>query len=68
MVPERLQQPAPWRSSVNRGMPAEQIRKRLGTMTLAKQVCEDLLRDALDAGGSDNIAVIVGRAVAKDAV
>jgi serine/threonine protein phosphatase PrpC len=31
-------------------------------MTSAKQVCEALLQDALDAGGSDNITIIVGRA------
>lgn len=30
-------------------------------MTSAKQVCEALLQDALDGGGSDNITIIVGR-------
>ncbi len=35
-------------------------------MTSAKQVCEDLLRDALDAGGTDNITVLVGRTLRKD--
>ncbi len=39
----------------------ERIRDRLATMTSAKQVCEDLLQDALDDGGTDNITVIVGR-------
>ena len=41
----------------------EQIRERLNTMQSAKQVCEDLLQDALDGGGSDNITVLVGRVV-----
>jgi serine/threonine protein phosphatase PrpC len=35
-------------------------------MTSAKQVCEDLLQDALDGGGTDNITIIVGRALRKD--
>ena len=43
----------------------EQIAKRLTEMTSAKQVCEQLLQDALDGGGTDNITVIVGRAVPK---
>ena len=34
-------------------------------MTSAKQVAEDLLRDALDAGGTDNVTIIVGRALRK---
>ena len=42
----------------------DQIRERLMAMTSAKQVCEALLQDALDGGGSDNITIIVGRAVA----
>jgi serine/threonine protein phosphatase PrpC len=32
-------------------------------MTSAKQVCEDLLKEALEGGGSDNITVVVGRAL-----
>ncbi len=47
-------------------VPDERIAERLKTMTSAKQVCEALLEDALDAGGSDNISVIVGRDVKKD--
>ena len=43
------------------------IRERLMTMTSAKQVCEDLLQDALDGGGTDNITMIIGRAVKRDA-
>ena len=34
-------------------------------MTSAQQVCEDLLADALEDGGSDNITIIVGRAVRR---
>lgn len=41
----------------------QQIHDRLRTMTSARQVCEQLLQDALDDGGTDNITVIVGRAV-----
>jgi serine/threonine protein phosphatase PrpC len=36
-------------------------------MTSAKQVCEDLVQEALDAGGSDNVTVIVRRAVPSEA-
>jgi len=43
----------------------ERIAERLGAMQSARQVCEDLLQDALDAGGTDNITVVVGRAVPK---
>lgn len=39
----------------------ERIRERLLNMTSSKQVCEALLQDALDAGGEDNITIIVGR-------
>ncbi len=39
----------------------EQIVKRLGSMTSAKEACELLLQDALDGGGTDNITIIVGR-------
>ena len=39
----------------------ERIAERLRTMTSAKQVCQALLQDALDAGGSDNITIVVGR-------
>lgn len=43
----------------------EQIAERLRTMTSARQVTEQLLEDALEGGGSDNITLIVGRAVPK---
>ncbi len=42
------------------------IRERLSTMTSTRQVCEDLVQDALDGGGSDNITVVVGRTVRRD--
>ncbi len=44
----------------------ERIAERLAAMTSAKQVCEGLLQDALDDGGTDNVTIIVGRAVRKD--
>ncbi len=46
-------------------VPDELIRERLATMTSARQVCEQLLQDALDGGGTDNISIVVGRAVPK---
>jgi serine/threonine protein phosphatase PrpC len=44
----------------------EQIEKRLRTMKSSKQACEDLLQDALDDGGSDNVSIIVVRDVKKE--
>jgi protein phosphatase len=44
----------------------ERIAKRLGAITSAQQVCEDLLQDALEGGGTDNITITVGRAVARE--
>jgi protein phosphatase len=44
----------------------EQIAARLRTMTSAKQVCEQLLQDALDGGGTDNITIIVGTQTRRD--
>lgn len=43
----------------------DRIRERLRSMTSARQVCEDLLQDALDDGGTDNVTILVGRAVRK---
>jgi serine/threonine protein phosphatase PrpC len=34
-------------------------------MTSARQVCEALLQDALDDGGTDNVTIIVGRTVGR---
>jgi PPM family protein phosphatase len=47
-------------------VPDQRIGDRLRAMTSAKQVCEDLLQDALDNGGSDNISLIVRRAVPSE--
>lgn len=44
----------------------ERLGERLRSMTSAKQVCEDLLQDALEAGGTDNITIIVGRALLRE--
>jgi serine/threonine protein phosphatase PrpC len=44
----------------------ERIAARLAAMTSAKQASEQLLQDALDGGGTDNITIVVGRAVPKD--
>jgi serine/threonine protein phosphatase PrpC len=51
---------------LTRLVPDERIRERLRTMTSSKQACEALLEDALEAGGSDNITIVVRRAVAHD--
>jgi protein phosphatase len=42
-------------------VPDERIRERLASMTSARQAAEQLLQDALDDGGFDNITIIVGR-------
>ena len=44
----------------------DRIRERIAAMTSARQLCQDLLQDALDGGGTDNITVIAGRTVMKD--
>ncbi|HET7426234.1 MAG TPA: protein phosphatase 2C domain-containing protein [Gemmatimonadales bacterium] len=41
----------------------DRIREVLRSMTSAKQACEALLADALAGGGSDNITIVVGRAL-----
>ncbi len=35
-------------------------------MTSARQVCEDLLKEALEGGGSDNITMIIARALQSE--
>ena len=45
----------------------DRIREVLRSMTSAQQACETLLQEALDGGGTDNITVVVGRAVPRDA-
>jgi len=47
---------------LTRHVPDTRIAERIGAMTSARQVCEDLLQDALDGGGTDNITITVGRA------
>ena len=44
----------------------ERIQQRLSTMTSARQACEALLQDALNGGGTDNITILIGRAVAAE--
>ena len=44
-----------------------EIAKHLGAMESAEQVCQTLLELALDRGGSDNITIVVGRAVRRPA-
>ena len=44
----------------------DRIREVLRAMSSAKQACETLLQDALAGGGSDNITIVVGRAVRRD--
>jgi serine/threonine protein phosphatase PrpC len=34
-------------------------------MTSAQQVCQELLQDALEGGGTDNITIVVGRPLAE---
>ena len=45
----------------------DRLRDVLRSMTNARQACEDLLREALDGGGSDNITILVGRTVQRRA-
>jgi len=40
-----------------------EIAQQLGEMQSAEQVCKSLLQLALDRGGSDNITLVVGRAL-----
>ena len=44
----------------------DRIRDRLRSMTSSKQACEALVQDALEGGGSDNVTVVVRRAVASE--
>ena len=44
----------------------ERIAEVLGSMTSAKQAAEQLLQDALDGGGTDNITIILGHSVPKE--
>jgi serine/threonine protein phosphatase PrpC len=42
------------------------IKEVLATMTSSRQACETLVGEALANGGSDNVTVIVGRALKRD--
>lgn len=42
------------------------IARRLANMSSARECCEQLLQDALDGGGSDNITIVIGRAIRHD--
>jgi serine/threonine protein phosphatase PrpC len=44
----------------------DRIRDVLRSMTSARQACEVLLEEALEGGGSDNITVVVGRALPRE--
>jgi serine/threonine protein phosphatase PrpC len=46
----------------------ERIAEVLGSMTSAKQACEQLLQDALDGGGKDNITILIGRTEPKQPI
>ncbi len=39
----------------------ERIKEHMLNLTSARQLCENLLHDALEDGGTDNISIIVGR-------
>lgn len=52
---------------LTRHVPPERIHERLAAMRSARQTCEELVQDALDAGGSDNITVLVGRTLPSGA-
>jgi protein phosphatase len=41
----------------------ERIAERLASLTSSEQACRDLLQDALDDGGTDNITMIIGRTI-----
>jgi serine/threonine protein phosphatase PrpC len=50
---------------LTRHVPDERIRERLRTAGSAREACEGLLEDALRGGGSDNITVVVRRAMPR---
>jgi protein phosphatase len=43
----------------------ERICERLSEFRNARQLADDLLQDALDDGGTDNISMVVGRTVPR---
>ena len=44
----------------------ERISELVAEMTNARQLAEDLLKEALDGGGTDNITIIVGRTIPRE--
>jgi protein phosphatase len=44
----------------------ERIREKLATMSSARQVTEELIQEALDGGGMDNVTVLVGRTLPRE--
>ena len=50
---------------LTRHVPDDRIAARLRDMSSARQVCQALVEDALEDGGTDNITVLVGRAVSR---
>jgi serine/threonine protein phosphatase PrpC len=46
-------------------VPDERIAERLAAMTSSRQACEQLLEDALEGGGTDNVTIMVRRLVPK---
>jgi protein phosphatase len=51
---------------LNKHVPDEQIRRRLMEMESSEGAARALLQDALDAGGKDNITVLVLRALVRN--
>jgi protein phosphatase len=47
-------------------VPDERIAEHMAGLTSSRQVAEQLLQDALDGGGTDNITVVVGRTLPPD--
>jgi serine/threonine protein kinase len=47
---------------LTRHLSEDQIRTRLAGTGSARKACEDLLQDALDGGGTENITIVIGQA------
>jgi protein phosphatase len=43
----------------------QQITERMRSLTSSEQTCRALMQDALDAGGSDNVTILVLRAIVR---